>query len=76
MLFVQILFPWNLHRCTEFAWTHKSCMNARNLHGRMEFEWAHRICMDAQNLHGHNTEIRQVVELVNGGSVINGAYPI
>ena len=53
------------------TWTHGICMDARNLHGRTEFAWTHGICMDAPlNLHAG------VVEVVSGGSVINGAYPV
>ena len=62
---------WNLHRRMEFAWMHGICMDAQNLYGRTEFVWTHRICMDAPlNLHGG------VMELVGGGSVINGANSV
>ena len=67
---MEICFTWNLHGHTEFAWTHGICMDTQNLHGRMEFAWTHRIFIDSA------LKLDKVVELVSGGSAINGAYPI
>ena len=61
---------WNLHERTEFAWTHGICMVAWNLHRCTEFVCMDRICMDAA------LKLNKVVEIVGGGSFINGAYPV